>query len=100
MASWTEAGQDPALFWHLTLREIKIVMTGAARRIEREVMQSEVNAWLGARLVMIGYHKPKKFPKFSAVSSVKTKRREQSWKQQKALVEALNAAFGGKVIRK
>ena len=98
MEAWVEAGQDAERFWHLTLREISIIFAGAARRIEREQLFSDINAWQTARLVMIAYHKPKKFPAFHKVSSVKRKRKRQSWEEQKAVVQALNAAFGGKVI--
>jgi len=97
LESWVEAGQDAARFWHLTLREISIVMAGAAKRIEREQMFFEVNAWQSARLTMIGFHTPKKFPEFSKVSSAKIKRRRQTWEEQKAVVQVLNAAFGGEV---
>ena len=72
-------------------------MAGAAKRIERHRLFSEVNAWLGARLVMTGYHNPKKFPEFRKVSSSKVKRRRQSWEEQKAMAQMLNAAFGGEV---
>jgi hypothetical protein len=97
LQSWVEAGQDPARFWHLTLREISIILAGAAKRIEREQLFSDINAWQTARLVMIGFHNPKKFPEFHKVSSVKPKRRRQTWQEQKAVVQMLNAAFGGKV---
>jgi hypothetical protein len=97
LESWVEAGQDSARFWHLTLREISIVMAGAAKRIEREQLFLEMTAWQSARLAMIGFHSPKKFPEFSKVSSAKTRRRRQNWEEQKAVVQMMNAAFGGKV---
>lgn len=72
-------------------------MAGAAKRIEREQLFSEVNAWLCARLTMTGFHNPKKFPEFRDVSAVKVRRQRQGWEQQKSIALALNAAFGGKV---
>lgn len=83
----------------MTLREISIVMAGAAKRIQREQSFLEANAWLTAHLTMIGYHKPKKFPEFKKISSAKRarKQRRQTWEEQKAVVHVLNAAFGGEV---
>ncbi|MCA0952916.1 hypothetical protein LCM16_02385 [Mameliella alba] len=105
MGSWVEAGQDPAQFWHLTLREIGIVLDGAARRLARERDQAEVQAWQTARLVMIGYHQPRKFPPFKKVSSSAPSRRRgtgarPSWQDQKALIQVINAAFGGEVRKR
>ncbi|WP_165390256.1 hypothetical protein [Thalassococcus sp. S3] len=53
---------------------------------------------MAAQLMMIGFHKPKKFPAFKKVSSAKRKRERQTWQEQKAVVQVLNAAFGGKVL--
>lgn len=82
------------------MREISIVMAGAAKRIEREQLFSEVNAWQSARLTMIGVNNPKKFPEFKKVSSIRIKPKRQSWEQQKAIVQMMNAAFGGEVTGK
>lgn len=92
------------MFWHLTLREIKIIMDGAARRLERERDVSEVQAWQTARLVMIGHHSPRKFPEFKKVSSAQSRRRKSSerphWRDMKAMIQVINAAFGGEVKNK
>ncbi|WP_136441635.1 hypothetical protein [Pacificoceanicola onchidii] len=72
-------------------------MSGAAKRIERERLFLEVNAWQTAHLTMIGYHKPKKFPEFKKISSTKVRPKRQSWEEQKAIAQAFNAAFGGEV---
>ncbi|MFW2541534.1 hypothetical protein ACN2XU_02750 [Primorskyibacter sp. 2E107] len=72
-------------------------MAGAAKRIERERLFLEVGAWQTARLTMIGFHKPEKFPEFRKVSSAKVQRKRQNWEDQKALALMLNAAFGGRM---
>lgn len=72
-------------------------MAGAARRLERDRLFSEIDAWQTARLVMIGMHAPRKFPEFARISSVRRKRKRQHWREQKAVVLMMNAALGGKV---
>ncbi|WP_189799517.1 hypothetical protein [Tateyamaria sp. syn59] len=78
---------------------MSIVLTGAARRIEREQLFNDQLAYKTAELVMIGYHKPKKFPPFRKVASSKKRRKakRQTWQQQKEIAMMFNAAFGGKV---
>lgn len=89
------------MFWHLTLREIAIVLSGAAKRIEREQLFNDQVAYKVGQLVSIGVRNPKKFPSFDKVSSVKKRRKgngkRQSWQDQKAMAQVFNAMYGGKV---
>lgn len=81
------------------MREIDLILKGAAARIERERLFLDATAWQAARLVMIGYHKPRKFPEFDKVSSVAAKRprkRKAPAELQAALYHAF-AALGAEV---
>ena len=101
-----EAGQDPAAFWSLTLREIGLVMAGAVKRIEREKLFADRAAWDTARLNSFAYHTPNKMPDFEkyrgkgragptgAAPSVR-----QNWAAMRANIIAFNAAKGGGFIR-
>ncbi len=51
LAAWVEAGQDPANFWSLTLREITSVMDGAAVRIRNE---HNARAWAVWHVAALG----------------------------------------------
>jgi len=74
-------------------------MAGAAKRIEREQVFYEANAWMGAQLAMVGFHNPKKFPQFNKVRSRSRPKKRQSSEEQMAIAKMLNAAFGGKVVK-
>lgn len=45
-----ECGLDPALFWRLTLREMKLIFDGAALRLGREANDRIALAWHMAQL--------------------------------------------------
>lgn len=53
-----EAGQEPSLFWRLTLREISVILDGAASRLKRE---HNDRAWLAWHVAALG--RLKKLPK-------------------------------------
>jgi hypothetical protein len=40
-----ESGQDPSHFWRLTLREIAVILDGAASRLKREHNDRAWMAW-------------------------------------------------------
>lgn len=98
-----EAGQDPALFWHLTPREIGHIMAGAVRRIEREKLFLDTVAWNTAQLNIPAMHKPDKFPSFDKFRGPQGKRvaangpapARKSWRELQAMVITFNAANGG-----
>lgn len=103
LESWIEAGQDAALFWHLTLREIGLILRGAARRIEREKLFADAIAWNGARLNGFAWHDPKHMPsfeKFRGGKSAKAKVTAKDWRGMKAALIGFNAAMGGELITK
>ena len=97
-----EAGQDAALFWRLTLREIHAVLKGAAKRRDGELRMRAWQAWTTAALTISAVHKPKKFPKLDKVlpKAGGTARQPQSWQQQKMIAMALNAMHGGEEKRR
>jgi hypothetical protein len=104
LKSWVEAGQPPDLFWHTTLRLQALILSGVTRRIERERLFAERQAWDTARLVGLAFNEPRKFPTFekfrTPAGGVRAARQTMGWRQMKAMVLAHVVASGGEVIQK
>jgi hypothetical protein len=79
-----------------------IVLSGVVKRLERERMLAEKQAWDTAYLAGISYHNPKKFPEFDRFRSrpvgVARERPKMDWKKMKSIIVAHVAASGGEVI--
>ena len=52
------------MFWQITPREAMVILEGADARDRTQMRMNQAMAWATAQLVMIGFHDPKKFPKF------------------------------------
>ncbi|HCO90500.1 MAG TPA: hypothetical protein DIT40_05960 [Alphaproteobacteria bacterium] len=76
---------------------MSIIFSGVDKRIERERQMWEIQAWQTARLVMIGYHRPRKFPEFNKIASVKVRRPRQTVDQMKAIAKMMTITAGGTV---
>lgn len=87
------------MFWHLTLREIDLIIRGVVKRIEQQRQHAEWCAYLGAFLNLKTWSGDP-FPSFDDVKTTGPKQpaRRQTWQEQKALVQVMHAAFGGDVI--
>lgn len=92
----------PDDFWRSTLREVRLILSGAARRIERERTLVEYGAWQTGRAVMFAHHAPKRFPKFRDFAGVKPSESKgpPDWRAMQATAIAINARAGGQVRRK
>jgi hypothetical protein len=90
LKSWVEAGQDPSLFWRLTLREIRTILDGVAIRLERE---HNDRAWLAWHIEALA--RQKKMPRLKELTTrmaAKPKRR-QTVEEQIAIAQAWTAAL-------
>ena len=92
LEAWVNAGQCPSRFWHLTLREIGVVLTGAALRLRRE---DEGRAWLAWHIEALA--RQKKLPKLNELmpGSARKMRRRQSLEEQIAIAHQWTLALGG-----
>lgn len=63
-AAWLAHGFDAEQFWRLTPRDIVRVLEGARERISGEHRLHRMRNHELAQLITIGFHKPKKLPKF------------------------------------
>ncbi|RVK61942.1 hypothetical protein CN162_01475 [Sinorhizobium meliloti] len=90
LKSWVEAGQDPSLFWRLTLREIRVVLDGVAIRLRRE---HNDRAWLAWHIEALA--RQKKMPRLKELARASTAkpRRRQSIEEQIAIAQAWTAAL-------
>jgi len=78
-----------------------VILSGAARSIERQQLFFEYNAWAAGRLGMTGYHNPKKFPAFEKFRTKSGARRSRpDWRAMKAMVIAHVAASGGEIRKR
>ncbi|WP_299933350.1 hypothetical protein [uncultured Pelagimonas sp.] len=84
----------------MTLRSIERIMTGAAKRIEREQMFLDVAAWQIGALVRVGFHKPKDFPDLNKFLGRRRKPQQQNWQDMKTVARMMTAAMGGEVRKK
>ncbi|MET3662503.1 hypothetical protein [Aquamicrobium ahrensii] len=69
---WATADQDPALFWRLTLREISIILKGAAARLTRE---QDGRAWVAWHIEALA--RTKKLPTLKSMQSGKPLKRRR-----------------------
>jgi hypothetical protein len=85
-----EAGQDPALFWRLTLREIAAVMKGAANGLKREKNNRAWLAWHTASL-----QRAKKMPPLRSLIRDRPAREtiRRNWQEQLAIAHQWTAAI-------
>ncbi|KAB2673216.1 hypothetical protein F9K77_01190 [Ochrobactrum sp. LMG 5442] len=90
MKSWVEVGQDPALFWRLTLREIAVILDASTYRLRRE--QND-RAWLAWHIEALA--RSKKLPKLKEFLSdaPKKPKRRQSVEEQIAIAHRWTAAL-------
>ena len=100
MKSWVECGQDPALFWRLTLHEVELVIEAAVNRLDREQRLALEIAWQTANLTGISFNSPKKFPSLSRFLPRKKGRARHSVEALKAIALTINAMNGGEVRKK
>lgn len=59
---WVALGQAPERFETATLREIRLVATGVAKRTEAEMHRARILNQEAAHLAAYAYHDPKKMP--------------------------------------
>ncbi|WP_092886901.1 hypothetical protein [Roseicitreum antarcticum] len=90
MKNYIAAGFDPARFWEITPSLMSIEMDGAAERQKRE----RAMVWCSAMLPHL-----KKPPKFEQFVNPKAKPKRQSPQQQQAMLGALAAAWGARVVK-
>lgn len=88
-------GLDPDVFWRKTPREVSLIVEGRSRFLEREHNDRAWLAWHIAALSRI-----KRMPKLDRMMLRPTKEKPQTWEQQLQIVMQLNAAFGGKVVKR
>lgn len=80
-----------------------MILEGAAKRIEREKLFADANAWNGARLNAFAYHDPKHIPKFDAFfkrPAPSGPRGRPDWRVLQHRVMVFHAANGGEIIRR
>lgn len=66
------AGQDPALFWRITLREVSIVLKGAEAALRR---RHDDAAWLAWHIEALS--RTKKLPKLKEMLSAQPRKRRR-----------------------
>ncbi|WP_407496851.1 hypothetical protein [Pseudooceanicola sp. MF1-13] len=102
MSSWIAAGLDEARFWHATPRYIKLCIDAAVKRLQRESDLLDAQAWNVGRLVLRAYHNPTKYPSYREAFPPRSAgpKRPKTGREIMSSLMQLNAALGGKVIRK
>jgi hypothetical protein len=85
-----EAGLDPSLFWRLTLREIGVILAGAASRMKRE---HNDRAWAVWHIEALA--RQKKLPKLKTLmhGAERKQRRRQTVEEQISIAHAWTAAL-------
>jgi hypothetical protein len=85
-----EAGQDPSHFWRLTLREIGVILDGAAGRLRRE---HNDRAWLAWHVEALS--RQKKLPKLKDLTfdAPRKPKRRQTVEEQIAIAHRWTAAL-------
>lgn len=80
-----ECGQDPSLFWRLTLREVRVVIDGAVARMKRDRDERAILAWHIAAL-----SRQKKLPKLKDLITNDERRPapKRSWEEDFAGISA------------
>lgn len=92
--SWAEIGGDPEAFWRLTLAQINRHIAGVVRRRKADHDLAAWQSWTTANLVMIGFHKPAKFPDLKKILPQKSKPfRPMGAAEIRAKFAALGALF-------
>ena len=89
MKTYVAAGFDPARFFDITPRLMSVEMDGAAERRQHE----RAMVWYGAMLPHF-----KKPPSFDQFVKPKARAKRQTPDQQQAMLTALAAAWGAKVV--
>lgn len=79
-----------------------MILAGVDRRRRTDHQLRLHAAWMAAQLNAFAYHNPKKMPALDKIAGGFGRKRasRQGWEQQKMIVQALNAALGGKVIQR
>ena len=86
----------------MTPRYIHLCLDGAVRRLTLETERSDFVAWNTARLAMLGFHNPDKFPDFRKAFPRRATPGQSAPKDGRTIMTQLaqmTAAMGGKVIR-
>ena len=93
LRTWVAAGQDPASFGNFTLREIEVVLEGAALAIEREQRR---DAWLAWHIAALS--RMQRLPKLEIVMPKKRpapRSGARTWQDQLKMIDLINAMHGG-----
>lgn len=85
-----ESGQDPSHFWRLTVREIAVILDGAASRLKRE---HNDRAWMVWHIEALS--RQKKIPKLAELTFAPEKR-----PMNPAEIEAITRSWLGSRKRK
>lgn len=93
-----EAGQSPAHFWALTLRELQAVLDGAAAALRRQHNERAWLAWHTARLTAYAPQKARDFQKIETLmhGARPAPRRRQTPEEQIAIAHRWTAALRGR----
>ncbi|MBV7408206.1 hypothetical protein [Maritimibacter sp. DP1N21-5] len=97
---WTGAGFPPGQFWHITLREYRVIMQGASARFDRERALVQYQAWLSGQLTAIATHSPGSYPAPEKIIDTGNGRRAaQSDDEIERMIRFMHTSTTGEIIQ-